>query len=188
MTPNGVQVTGGSPVFGRRVSGNNCNGWTWSTAGTYNGFFVGPPGGGTDVSICSTPRHLACCNGAPKTQFAGFLALRTPGAVLSGRAGMHAACATEFPGAHFCHVAEYLRAASATAVPAVGAWIDSSVDNSGSLQNEGLSSGGRAAYGNNCSQWTWSMAGTYNGAFLDSPAGDPDVSVCSTARSVACCR
>ncbi len=141
------------------------------------------------VSDCATAtRPLACCNGVPRTQFAGFTTLVTPAAISGGRPGMHAACASEFAGSHMCHASEYLRAASPVPVPTGGAWIDPSVHASDAgLTYSGGASFGRHAFSGNCGSW---------GGFVTSSGsavkvgGYPDgVSDCATAmRRIACCR
>src|SRR5262249_56856153 len=55
--------------------------------------------------------------------FAGFTTTAVTGAG-GGREAMNARCASAFANAHLCHVSEYGLAASATPIPAGGAWID----------------------------------------------------------------
>ena len=118
-----VSTTIGSRQMGRWLAPGNtsyCSGWT--SAGT------GPvitTEGNTASATCETPHPLACCDSPYHEQFAGFTAATTDGDFGGRRVG-HLACATEFPGSHMCHAAEYIRSASNAVVPAGGAWIDPS--------------------------------------------------------------
>ncbi|MFT3767585.1 MAG: hypothetical protein QM820_19190 [Minicystis sp.] len=99
----------------------------------------------------------------------------------------HSACAAEFAGAHLCHASEYLLSRSATAVPAAGAWLDSSVDQGGSQVLNGLYTYGRHT-GYSCTSFT-SAGATGSGTYVQ-PSGAVtwgSSNVCSAVRPLACC-
>src|SRR5690606_36450919 len=121
------------------ITSNTCVNWTSALSGN-SGTYVQPDGGMSSGGSCNVARSLACCNGAPQVAFAGFTAASAP---MSGRPTMHAACGAQFPGAHMCHAAEYIRCASASPIPAAGAWLDPSVDET----NGFISTGGSPAFG-----------------------------------------
>ncbi len=106
---------------------------------------------------------------------------------MTGRPAMHAACAAEFPGAHMCHVAEYLRAASGAPVPAIGAWVDPSMD----IDTFYNVAGGSPAFtryangsnGGSCKSWTGAAA---SGTIVV-PSGSASDGSCLVARPIACC-
>lgn len=74
---------------------------------------------------CTLSKPLACCDSPYRESFAGFTTATRDGAA-GGRAGMHLACGTEFPGSHLCHVAEYARTHPTILPPVQGAWMDMS--------------------------------------------------------------
>jgi hypothetical protein len=113
--------------------------------------------------------------------FAGFTSTTYDGN-LGGRTSAHAACAAEFTDAHMCHVAEYLLAESIVPVPANGAWLDSSIRESGNVVTAGLPAAGRDDY-SGCDFWN-DNAGTGQGI---EPDGAMNYISCSSARSLACC-
>jgi hypothetical protein len=139
---------------------------------------------------CRDMHALACCSTPARTQVAGFTAATTAGNAVGGRPVMHALCAAEFPGAHLCHVTEYMRANSSLPVPGAGAWIDDSLveyTSSSPAHNTGAPASGRVTTGfNNCNQWT---TGGSSGTFLDANGtASGNSGTCASVRSVACCR
>ena len=180
----GAQNTG-TPGGGRYIQSYDCNDWTAGTTGVY-GYWLTQAGEiGTDKD-CSVARSLACCNTPTKVRFAGFVPTPTTGA-LGGRSKMHAACATAFPGSHFCHATEYLRSNSPTTVPGTGAWIDPSTVSGGGAQNTGVPGSGRYIQSYDCNDWTAGTTGVYG--YWVSPAGEINTDKdCSVARSIACCQ
>ena len=196
-----------APGFGREDFSYTCASWTSSaTSGTWSSSFLRPDGSVQATSSntspappgCDVPRALACCNGAPKVQFAGFTAIHPDGAgVGNGRPGMHAACAAEFSGSHMCHIAEYLRTGSGTPVPAIGAWIDPSVNEHNDLVTGGSPRFGRMTARSSCNGWTTNTAaGTWSSTHLDvdgaahlqSSNTSPQQVGCTAHRAIACCR
>lgn len=173
--------------MGRYVGGNSLNCSAWSAGGTL-GYAMGVSG--VTQTQCTTPRVLACCSTPFAEQFRGFTAATVTGGRAGGRAEMNQLCGAEFAGSHICHYAEYARAHSTTAPPAVGAWIDSSSHlrtqgdtfpiNSVAPGNMGRYAGGSQL---NCTAWT--QAGSL-GYFL-TVTGSLSQNMCSTARSIACC-
>jgi hypothetical protein len=175
-------VTGGSLSFGRYVN-FACSNWT--TAGTgFSAYSITASGGVGNTGDCNVSRALACCSTPTKTRFAGFTVGTTNGN-MGGRPAMHAMCAAEYPGSHFCHAAEYLRAASPTTVPATGAWVDPSTVEGGSTVVGGVPRAGR--YVNfACSNWT--TAGTGFSAYSITAAGGVgNTGDCNVVRPLACC-
>jgi hypothetical protein len=182
VQPDGGITREGSHRFGR-YTGTSCLSYT-TTSAQFNGTVLFPAGDAFASSTCQTARPLACCNGEPKIVFAGFTPATTTGN-LGGRPTAHALCGAAFPGAHLCHAAEYLRANSPLAIPADGAWLDSSVGDTGGITREGGPSFGRYT-GTSCLSYTTTSA-QFNGTVLF-PAGDAFASsTCQTARSLACC-
>jgi hypothetical protein len=125
--------------------------------------------------------------------FAGFTTIPVPGDI-DGRQNLHAACDAEFPGAHFCHLAEYGLATSTIAPPATGAWIDHScieavTGNAITCQVEMASvDSGRWVFAHqqiNCLGWTLMGAANQLGLVIR-PQGTT-TAVCNVARPVACC-
>ncbi len=129
--------------------------------------------------------------GEAASAFAGFTSATTTGAA-GGREAMHATCATAFAGSHLCHNAEYQLAASGTAVPALGAWIDAScIEQSIEAGRIGCGTSaasidaGRDVESNvslNCANWT--TAGTDSGSVVMPVTGN---AACNVARPLACC-
>jgi hypothetical protein len=175
----GTTVSGASPLFGR-FTGGVCSSWTSSSA-SGNGYVIGADGAIASVA-CSTAHQLACCNGAPRVAFAGVTSANAP---MSGRVAMHALCDANFSGAHLCHVAEYLRADSGAAIPASGAWIDSSMNASGGTTVSGASPVFGRFTGGVCSSWTSSSA-SGNGYIVGADGAIASVA-CSVAHPAACC-
>jgi hypothetical protein len=189
---NGNAVSSGGLSAGR--SGTNtgsCLAWT-SNAVTSN-LTVGPSGeilstgSGTD---CTQTRPIACCAGPRPTRVRGPTTMTYTGN-LGGRVGANAKCLLEFGGsAHFCHAAEYLRAASSLQLPVGGAWIDwsaSPVD--GTAIAAGLIRASRSATNTGCClAWT-SAAVTSNltvtrtGEILSTGSGTD----CTQSRPILCC-
>jgi hypothetical protein len=191
-------VSAATPM-GRYISSDNtgnCANWnqlSYSSPPTdTKGLLVTATGTKTDV--CKNAHPVACCSTRFKEKFRGFSSplQGNPG----GRAMMHYACASQFPGSHLCHLAEYVRAGSTTSPPASGVWLDFStyVDGTGTHLNFGVaatSQMGRYVSSDNtgnCANWSQL---TYSGnadtkAYVLSPTGyAPDV--CKTARAAACC-
>jgi hypothetical protein len=119
---------------------------------------------------------------------------------VGSREQMHAICAAEYAGSHLCHVAEYYLAATASPVPASGAWADISASispGSGSVYQIDSLAGpaigryvGQSNY-NNCINWT---ANTYQSGSFTYDAGGaaitqagPDSLPCPMPRPLACC-
>ena len=169
---NAVQPTAG------RNGSSGCSSWTNGING--NGLVV-ESDGGVAVMSCSVARPVTCCNGAAKVSFDGFTAATFDGNI-GGRAAAHVACDAEFPGARLCHVAQYVRAVSATPVPVGGAWMESSIGEDGTTTTGGLPSAGRSRSGG-CSNWTSTVG---NGAAIDDD-GSFISGVCNISRPLACC-
>ena len=119
-----------SPSAGRFVANfdsGNCGNWS-ETSYMSGGFSYDALGeivipSAVQQTQCKTTHVLACCSTPYKEKFAGFTTATMTGAV-GGRALMHFACGSQFPGSHLCHAAEYSRAASTLSPPSGGAWID----------------------------------------------------------------
>jgi hypothetical protein len=97
-------------------------------------------------------------------------------------------CDSQFPGSHFCHIAEYLRAASYKPIPVAGAWVDFSFAH-GDWTTDGIPTAGRAAGDN----WetpceNWSSATTTQPARKISAQGTVMPGLCSEIGPVACCQ
>jgi hypothetical protein len=169
------------------INDNTCFAWTTLSS---QGRWINSTATLASGANCRDQRALACCSTPPRTQVAGFTTATTAGNAGGGRPLMHALCAAEFPGAHLCHVTEYMRASSSLAVPSVGAWIDDSlVEYAGPspARNTGAPASGRVTTGfTNCNQWTTGGSG---GTFLDTNGtATGNVGTCANVRSVACCR
>ena len=178
---NGVTYES-APRFGRDTR-HSCLSFT-SNSPSARGTYLRPSGYAKyDFLSCEIARPLACCNGAPKTQFAGFTSNIYSGD-MGGRLAVHEYCNNEFPGAHLCFAAEYLRSYSTVPIPFSGAWMDYNVGESSNGTGEGSGSFGRAT-GWSCSSYTTtSGVGSYlqwNGEVTG------DSSACSNARPIACC-
>lgn len=195
--------------FGREDSSFNCFAWTSNTStGTWSTTFLRADGVVQATTsntapaqpACNLQRALACCNGAPKVQLAGFTTVQpdgagaTPGA---GRPGMHAACNAQFAGSHMCHIAEYLRANSPVPVPATGAWLDPSVNENDDTVTGGAARFGRETSSFTCFGWTSNTAtGAWSSTHLDvdgnaklqSSNSFPQQIGCTARRPIACCR
>ena len=196
----------GAIGYGREDFSYTCFSWTSNASTTsFSSSYLGPDGRINLTSsntfptppACNVQRPLACCNGTPKVQFAGFTTLSPDGAGTGkGRPGMHAACAAEFSGSHMCHIAEYLRTDSATSVPAGGAWLDPSVNEHGDVVTGGSPRFGRETQSYTCTGWTnnspTSFAATYVGAdgsaHLESSNTFPTPVGCTAHRPIACCK
>ena len=156
---------------------------------------AGPAGGPPGPVGPQGPQGLqgpAALFGEDATSFAGFTTTTTNGAIGS-REQMHARCDAAFVGSHLCHVVEYQLANSPAAVPAAGAWIDTSSALDGSFTNGAVvvdevaspTSGRYTArdFYANCSSWssTASAVGLAikpGGAFLED---------CTEQHVLACC-
>lgn len=181
----GTSVTNlGLPGSGRYIYGYTCAHWNDAAASKY-GTYLTTAGNILDDTGCNVSRSLACCNSVRKTRFAGFTPTTTNGNV-NGRPKMHAMCATAFAGSHLCHAAEYIRATSATTIPASGAWIDPSTTPSTSFTNLAHPSSGRYIYGYTCSHWSDAGASKY-GTYIATSGNILDDSGCNVSRTVACC-
>lgn len=206
----GNDTTWNSAVgFGREDSSFNCFSWTsnastgtWSTTflrsdgvvqATSSNTFPAPP-------ACNVSRALACCNGAPKVTLAGFTTVTPDGAGVTpngGRPAMHAACNAQFAGSHMCHISEYLRTQSGTAVPAAGAWLDPSVNEADEVVTSGAARFGRETSRWTCAGWTTNTAtGSWSSTHLDvdgsahlqSSNTFPQQIGCTAHRPIACCK
>lgn len=182
ITLDGAYTVGGAPSLGRNAGSYTCNQWTDNT-GSYSGTYVKPSGGISNGGVCTTTKPLACCNAVPKVAFAGFT---SASASMSGRSAMHGACNAEFSGAHMCHAAEYLRSVSSTAPPAVGAWIDPSLDITGAYTTGGSPAFGRSVGSYTCNDWT-DLTGSYSGTYVLPSAGISNGGNCTTQKPIACC-
>jgi hypothetical protein len=174
----------GTPGSGRYLAGSDCSYWTHSGSGS-SGLWLNAQSILTTTGDCSASRSLACCNTPGKVRFAGFTATATSGN-FGGRAKMHAACSAAFPGSHFCHAAEYLRATSPTTPPMSGAWIDNSTSGSG-VNNSGTPGSGRYLAGSDCSYWTHGGSGS-SGLWLNASGILTTTGDCSNSRVLACCQ
>lgn len=117
--------------------------------------------------------------GEETSSFAGFTTATTTGAVTNGRIGMHAMCATAFPGSHLCHDLEYTLSTSTVTPPADGAWIDSShAGGVAAVRNA-------TAGGTSCDSWTQTASGYY-GVYITAAGGMSNTD-CSRRKAVACC-
>ena len=173
----------GSPQAGRAPNGYSCLSFSHD-GNTYGGTSVGASGSVGWSSDCDKAKPLACCSTPAKTRFAGFTTATKTGK-MGGRARAHQLCNTEFPGAHFCHAAEYLRANSATTIPASGAWIDPSGNNSGVVY-VGLPTLGRQLSGYTCLTYTHE-GNTYGGTSLTARGSIGWSSDCDKSKALACC-
>lgn len=177
-------VVGGAPMFGRWASyTGTCDTWAYDGTGI-SGLVLGETGELSTSYTCNTARVLACCNGAPSATFVGFTSANAP---MTGRPDMHAACATELPGSHMCHAAEYIGAVSSDAIPASGAWIEPSITLTGEFTVGGAPSFGRwVSYTGTCDSWAYT--GTGISGLVLGPTGELSTSyTCNTARPIACC-
>lgn len=191
FSTDGVVANLASVRQGRDPRTTNCTQWSDSAPQNLGTFLR--PGADPTGNPCNNPIPLACCATPAKTHLAGFTANTTTG-IAGGRPGMNAKCIAEFPGSHLCDMTEYLRSNSAVPVPAIGAWIDSSIaafaqGTSTFAFNTGAPASGRVVTGDNppCSQWTGSsLFGSPNGTLVSAVgaiAGDS----CTNARPIACC-
>lgn len=173
----------GSPQAGRAPNGYSCQSYTHNGT-TYGGTSVLVSGGVGWGYDCNKSRPLACCTTPKKTRFAGFTSTTSNGK-LGSRARAHALCNSEFPGAHYCHAAEYLRANSSAAIPASGAWIDPSANNSG-VSYVGLPTIGRQLNGYTCQSYVHDGT-TYGGTSLQVSGAIGWGYDCNKTRPLACC-
>lgn len=205
LPTTGDITTDGAYANGREDYSYTCASWTSASATSFSASFLRADGNVQLTSsntfptppACNVQRALACCNGAPKIQLAGFTTLQVDGAGTgAGRPGMHAACAAQFTGSHMCHIAEYLRADSASTVPATGAWLDPSIDENGEVATGGSPRFGRETSSYTCNGWTIntqnpgsaSYLGTDGAAHLESSNTFPNPPGCSAHRPIACCK
>jgi hypothetical protein len=183
VAPDDTTTYAAAPAYGRRVGAPDCSNWTNGTAGTY-GPHVDPNGGISNSGTCANARPLACCNGVSKVEFMGVTSSYS---AMTGRTAMHQACNAQYAGSHFCHAAEYLRAASTSPIPAEGAWLDPSVDFEGTTSYSGSPLFGRQLGAPDCSNWTNATAGTY-GPHIDPNGGISNSGTCAVQRYIACCK
>jgi hypothetical protein len=205
VTPDSDLTLESASGFGREAFSFSCGSWTSASNTSFAATFLRPDGRVQTTSsntfptppACDVQRALACCNGAPKVQLAGFTTVTPDGAGFgTGRPGMHAACASEFAGSHMCHIAEYLRAGSPVSVPTSGAWIDPSVADTGELVLGGSPRFGRMTQSFTCSGWTNNVQASGASTFLDvdgsahthSSNTFPNPIGCAAQRPIACCR
>jgi MFS family permease len=190
---------------GRWTDSYTCDSWTSANASSFSNTYLAPTGQIATASSntaplppgCNTLRSLACCNGTPKAQFAGFTSMITNGgSIAGGRPGMHGVCASEFTGSHMCHAAEYIRAASGVTIPSSGAWLDPSVNERDELVLGGSPRFGRWTSSYTCNGWTSASGTSFSSTFLDA---DGDIKThssntaplpvgCAAQRPIACCR
>jgi len=130
--------------------------------------------------------------GEAAATFAGFTLAIYDGD-LGGRAAAHLACDAEFSGSHFCHVAEYALAESATSVPTSGAWIGYGCGLVGGtvtgVQDAAHPDIGRWIGPNssqNCANWTTDGAGA-QGLTLTQGGPTNTNMQCSDLKPLACC-
>jgi hypothetical protein len=202
---DGTQTWQSAPHFGRSTSNYTCSNWTVNAPGQSSSTWLRADGAVVTYAAgtlptqpnCTAQRALACCNGTPRARFAGFTSTPIRAGDLGSRQAMHGACGAAFPGAHLCHAAAYIRAASAEPVPASGAWIDPSAHSGGGTTWNGVADAGRSVTSSyDCGNWTISVAGQGNstwlatdGAMRTFSAGTlPAQPNCSAERVLACCR
>jgi hypothetical protein len=171
-----------SPQAGRAPQGYSCLSYGHD-GNTYGGTSVSASGSIGWNTDCDKAKPLACCSTPSKTRFAGFTRATKTGK-MGGRARAHQLCNTEFPGAHYCHAAEYLRANSAATIPATGVWIDPSGNNS--VIYVGLPTVGRQLTGYTCLTYTHEGT-TYGGTTLSARGGLGWNTDCDKAKPLACC-
>jgi hypothetical protein len=186
------------PRAGRAV-GPACMQWTDGTIAS--GVAVTPAG--PEYRLCGEARPLACCATRYRERFAGYTSATVTGAQ-RGVTSMHARCAAEFPGSHFCHGGEFLRATPTQAPPAGGAWLDATAEHatnpagfpsfittgwSAAHLEAGRLVGSPTLQNNqqppNCRGWT-SMSPPATGALLTQAQG-ANVSACALPHALACC-
>jgi hypothetical protein len=182
VVPDGTTTYAGAPSFGRQMNSSDCLNWTTNNT-NYYAPHVDPNGGISNSGNCLAIRALACCNGVAKPKFVGVTSSL---ALMQGRVAMHQVCSTEYPGAHFCHAAEYVRAASALPIPAAGAWIDPSVDDTSGTTYAGSPVFGRQMNSSDCLNWTTTNT-NYYAPHVDSNGGISNSGNCLSQRYVACC-
>ncbi|HEY5922471.1 MAG TPA: hypothetical protein VIV11_12405 [Kofleriaceae bacterium] len=195
----------GGPGTGRWTGSYTCSSWTNNSSSSFSSTYLAASGQITTASSgtaplppgCNVQRSLACCNGAPKVQFAGFSSMITNGgSIAGGRPGMHGVCAAEFAGAHMCHAAEYLRATSGVTIPTSGAWLDPSVSERDEMVLDGSPRFGRWTSSYTCTGWTNPSGTSFSSTFLDvdgdikthSSGTAPLPIGCAAQRAIACCR
>lgn len=110
-------------IFAAESATLNCFNWAKAGSGETGTLLV--PSNATTLN-CTSPRPLACCSTPYRERFRGFTSAAVDGA-RGGRAGMNAVCATEFPGSHICHIAEYFRAHAHVSPPDGGAMLERSI-------------------------------------------------------------
>jgi hypothetical protein len=178
----------GSRKLGRHLFSYDCTDWTSNSVNSY-GYWLDQNGGITNNGSCASQHVLACCNSPAKTTFSGYTTFTAAGGGFggSGRYGMHARCAAEFPGSHMCHAAEWIRAQVATPPPNAGAWLDpSSIDGSTTVI-AGTPEAGRHLFSYDCTDWTSSSVNSY-GYWIDTNGGISNNGSCATVHSIACCQ
>lgn len=125
--------------------------------------------------------------GTGRSTFAGITTFTTRGAptgpgAQQGRLSLNARCNTEFPGSHICSEFEWVESTPYAAVPAPGAWLESSYTDLGVLMSIRRADG-------DCSSWT-SISAALSGTF-STPTGEIGGAAgvtCATTMPIACCR
>ena len=176
----GTSIYGGVPSAGRRTN-FSCSSWTSNVSGA-SGTMVRTDSLFDAYGDCAEQRPVACCNGPRKVVLAGYT---TANATMNARPGMHAQCSSEFPGAHMCHVAEYLRANAISPIPASGAWMDGSIDLHGSSVYGGVPGAGRRT-NFSCSSWNSTTPGA-SGTMIRADSLFDAYGDCAVPRPIACC-
>jgi hypothetical protein len=137
---------------------------------------VGPPGApGSGDGGSASP------SAADAYSFAGFTTAMYQG-YIGGIVGAHAACNSQFPGAHLCTYREYEWTGSPTAVPVGGAWVDDYTSSNG---YNNFPRDRDSSY--TCTNWTDNSASYGN--FVDVTGAYNYLSTaCQTSRPLTCCR
>ncbi|WP_156338273.1 hypothetical protein [Chondromyces crocatus] len=185
-TPDASTVLSGSPQFGRSNAASSvCGSWESSATNT-NGYIVQPSGIPVLISSCAQARPLACCNGASMSAFAGVTSDSYAGNH-GGRVAAHSRCNAEYPGAHLCHAAEYLRTSSSHTIPQEGAWLDPSTNITGGLSLNGVPTYGRSSSLAATCNGGATAASNSNGTSVNAAGIIASTSSCAIARPFACC-
>jgi len=172
---------------------SNCGNWA-SANGSHLGLTITATNATTSGKNCDEPRPLACCDSPFLETFAGFTTATYDGDQ-GGRGGLHLACATEFPGSHACHSAEYERTKGIDGVPADGAWIDlSAAVRQSSTSITTTSDCAAPEYGpytglqnyTNCGNWS-SDNSSHLGLTVTSTNHTTSGKNCDELRPIACC-
>ena len=184
-----------SPYAGRNANSSNgtsCGGWTSNSSG-HSGHTVAADGELTHYyNYCNVQRPLACCNSVYREVFSGYTAATYDGA-MGGRHNLHLACATEYPGSHACHTAEYSRTHDPAQPPASGAWMDGSAAFTQSVTYAATCASAQfgrsptSSSGYSCEGWTSNNSGhSGHTVSADGQLGHY-YNYCDVQRPVACC-